>query len=76
MDKSPALDPRSLRRQSYLARHGQKAKAVEMAEYSLKLRWMDKEKQRAAHVLLARTYFQLGNEQEAERHQEWVEQNP
>ena len=76
MDKSPAFGPAFLEHAKYLARQGQKEKAAELAEYSLKLRWMDKEKQRAAHVLLARTYFQLGNEKEAQRHQEWVEQNP
>lgn len=76
MDKAPAFGPAFLEQAKFFARKGDKAKAVETAEYSLKLRWMDKEKQRAAHVLLARTYFQLGNEAEARRHQEWVESNP
>lgn len=75
MDKVPAFGPAYLERAKLLARDGQRKEAVEMAEYCLKLRWMDREKQRAAHVLLARTYYQLGDEESARKHQEWVEQN-
>lgn len=75
MEKVPAFGPAFLEHAKRLAREGKREQAVEMAEYSLKLRWMDREKQRAAHVLLARTYFQLGDEGNARRHQEWVEQN-
>ncbi len=75
IDKVPAFGPAYLERAKMLAREGKRKEAVELAEYSLKLRWMDREKQRAAHVLLARAYFQLGDEESARKHQEWVEQN-
>jgi tetratricopeptide (TPR) repeat protein len=76
MKEAPTFGPAFLERAKYLARQGKLEQGASLAEYSLGLAAMDREKQRAAHLLLARTCFQLGREEDAQRHQSWVEQNP
>jgi tetratricopeptide (TPR) repeat protein len=75
IDRAPSFGPAWLERAKYLARQGKTTAAIDLAEKALTLEAMDAEKLRAAHVLLARAYFQLGREEEAARHQAWVEQN-
>ncbi len=74
--KVPKFGPAWLERAKWLARQGQAAEAVGMAEKALTLAGMQKEQLRAAHMLLARTYFQLGRESEASKHQAWIEEHP
>jgi tetratricopeptide (TPR) repeat protein len=76
MKHVPSFGPAFLERAKHLARQDKLEQAVELAEHSLKLAGMDREKQRAAHLLLARACFQLGREEDAQRHQSWVEENP
>lgn len=73
MQKAPRFGPAWLERAKWVAKKGQTAEAVRMAEQALTLPGMQKEQLRAAHMLLARTYFQLGREDEASKHQEWIE---
>jgi tetratricopeptide (TPR) repeat protein len=76
MKHAPTFGPAFLERAKHLARQEKFEEAIELAEYSLKLGAMDREKQRAAHLLLARTCFQMGRQEDAQRHQSWVEANP
>ena len=76
LEKAPRFGPAQLERAKVLAKKGQSQQAIALAEKALELEGMDKEKLRAAHMLLARTYFLLGREEEASRHQVWIEQNP
>ena len=70
IERAPAFGPAYLERAKILARRGKRAEAAETAELSLKLRWMDRDRQRAAHALLAQLYSQLGDQDQARLHQE------
>jgi Tfp pilus assembly protein PilF len=74
--RAPRFGPAHLERAKHLAKNGEHEQAAALAEQALKLEGMDKEKSRAAHLLLARTYFLLGREEDSARHQAWVEENP
>jgi tetratricopeptide (TPR) repeat protein len=73
---SPRFGPAYLERAKYLNGKGETQKAIDLAERALDLEGMDREKLRAAHLLLARAWFRLGREEQAARHQTWIEQNP
>jgi hypothetical protein len=75
MQKAPRFGPAWLERAKWAGKKGQAAETVRMAEQALSLEGMQKEQLRAAHMLLARTYFQLGREDEAARHQAWIEEH-
>jgi tetratricopeptide (TPR) repeat protein len=75
IQKAPRFGPAYLERAKYLAKKGQSEEAVHLAEQSLTLAEMQKEQLRAAHMLLARSYFQLGKEDEASKHQAWIEEH-
>ncbi|HEY3440619.1 MAG TPA: hypothetical protein VGK29_07705 [Paludibaculum sp.] len=75
MQKAPGFGPAWLERAKWAARKGQAAETARMAEQALALAGMQKEQLRAAHMLLARTYFQLGREDEASKHQAWIEEH-
>ena len=75
MQKSPRFGPAWLERAKWSAKKGQAAEAVRLAKQALTLAGMQKEQLRAAHMLLARTYFQLGREDEASKHQAWIEEH-
>ena len=74
--RAPRFGPAHLERAKHLAKNGQQRQAAALAEKALKLDGMDKEKMRAAHLLLARAYFLLGREEDSARHQTWIEENP
>lgn len=76
MRTAPRFGPALLERAKFLAKKGEQQQALALAETSLTLDDMDKENQRAAHMLLARIYFLLGRDDDATRHQTWIEQNP
>ncbi len=73
---APHFGPASLERAKFLARKGEQKEAIALAEKSLQMEGMDKENLRAAHMLLARAYFLLGRDEDAARHQAWIEDNP
>lgn len=73
--KAPGFGPAWLERAKWLLKQGQRAEAVRMAEQALPMAGMQTEQLRAAHMLLARTYFQLGREDEAAKHQAWIEEH-
>ena len=74
--RAPRFGPAQLERAKFLAKKGEQQQALALAEKSLTMEDMDKDAQRAAHMLLARIYFLLGREDDAARHQAWIEQNP
>jgi len=69
---APTYGPALLRKASYLARVRKPEDAVVAAEQALAGNELNPDQIRAAHVLLARTYFQLKRMADAERHQEWL----
>lgn len=74
--KVPTFGPALLARAQFLARQGQQEVAITLAEKALVSEWMDKDKLRAAHMLLARAHFLLGDDAKAAKHQKWIEENP
>jgi tetratricopeptide (TPR) repeat protein len=72
----PSFGPAHLERAKYLGKEGKWEQAIPLAEKALGLSGMEKNQLRTAHMLLARAYFLLGREEEAMKHQAWIEQNP
>lgn len=75
MEKAPRFGPAWLERAKWVAKKGQPGEVVRLAEQALTLAEMHKEQMRAAHMLLERTYFQMGKEEEAAKHQAWIEEH-
>ncbi|MCX6627299.1 MAG: tetratricopeptide repeat protein [Candidatus Solibacter sp.] len=69
----PGYGPAHLEKAKFLDVEQLYQGAVDEAEAALKLQGCDPAQIRAAHVLLARTYFLLGNSEAAQVHQAWVE---
>ena len=76
LEKAPAFGPAHLERAKALQREGKPEEAIQLTEKALGLDGMQRENLRAAHMLLARCYFLLGDEEAAAKHQEWIEKNP
>jgi Tfp pilus assembly protein PilF len=76
IEAAPSFGPAVLERAKFLAKEGNSEQAIVLAERSLTMGGMDRERIRAAHLLLARTYFLLDREQKAMEHQAWIERNP
>jgi tetratricopeptide (TPR) repeat protein len=76
LKKAPSFGPAHLERAKALQRAGKPEEAIRLAQQALKLDGMERDNLRAAHMLLARCYFQLGDDEAAAKHQEWIEKNP
>jgi len=72
---APQFGPARLERAKYLSAQGENEKAISEALSALDLAGDDPLQQRAAHAFLARTYFALGQEEEAQKHQRWIEEH-
>jgi len=71
----PQFGPARLERAKYLSAQGENEKALAEARKALELAGSDPLQQRAARAFLARTYFALGQEEEAQKHQRWIEEH-
>ncbi len=76
VESAPSFGPAHLERAKALQREGKPEEAIQLGEKTLGLQGMQRENLRAAHMLLARCYFLLGDEEAAAKHQEWIEKNP
>jgi tetratricopeptide (TPR) repeat protein len=70
---APQFAPARLERARWLAKKRQYDLALAEANLALKDAGEDRELLRAAHALLARTYFAAGRPEEAKPHQQWIE---
>jgi tetratricopeptide (TPR) repeat protein len=70
---APQFAPARLERANWLAKKRQFEIALTEANLALKHAGEDRELLRAAHALLARTYFAAGRPEEAKPHQQWIE---
>jgi tetratricopeptide (TPR) repeat protein len=73
LKRSPRFGPAHLERAKYFDHQRQPEKAVEEATAALQGEGDEDTNIRAAHALLAKSYFILGKTQEAETEQKWVE---
>jgi len=69
---APRYGPALLQRALHLARTNKPEEAIVAAENALSASDLNPEQIRAAHVLLAKTYFLLKRTADAERHQQWL----
>lgn len=69
----PSYGPAHFERAKYLSDHGKKKDAIPEAELALKYQPSTDAELRSYHAFLARTYFALGRQSEAEIHQKWIE---
>jgi tetratricopeptide (TPR) repeat protein len=72
---APAFGPARLERARRLSAEGRHEDALAEARRALELAGADRLQQRAAHAFLARTLFALGREEEAQTHQNWIEEH-
>jgi tetratricopeptide (TPR) repeat protein len=73
LSRSPRFGPAHLERAKFLDHERQTEKAIDEANAALMGEGDDDSNIRAAHVLLAKSYFVLGKTKEAEAEQQWVE---
>jgi tetratricopeptide (TPR) repeat protein len=73
LSRSPGFGPAHLERAKSFDHERQTEKAIDEAKAALMGEGDDDANIRAAHVLLAKSYFILGKTKEAETEQEWVE---
>lgn len=73
LSRSPEFGPVHLERAKALDHERQTEKAIDEAKAALAGEGNDNTNIRAAHALLAKSYFILGNTREAEAEQRWVE---
>ena len=75
LTRAPRFAPARFERAKALFRDGSSEKAAEEAETALRDSTGDQADQRAMHAFLVKTYSALGREEDAARHQAWVEAN-
>ena len=76
LSRAPAFAPALLEQAKQYDRGGQPEKAIEAAQAVLRGADNDINTQRAAHMILAKSYTILGNVAEAKKEQMWIEQHP
>ena len=73
---APRFGPALLERAKLLGREGKTQEAIEAANRALGGEGHDAESIRQAHIVLANSYFRLGQREEAAKEQEWVDAHP
>lgn len=76
LSREPTFAPALLEQAKQFDRGGQPEKAIEAAQAVLRGADNDINTQRAAHMILAKSYTILGNAAEAQKEQMWIEQHP
>jgi tetratricopeptide (TPR) repeat protein len=76
LSRAPTFAPALLEQAKQFDRAGQPEKAIEAAQAVLRAADNDINTQRAAHMILAKSYTILGNADEAKKEQMWIEQHP
>ena len=76
LSRAPTFAPALLEQAKQFDRVGQPEKAIEAAQAVLRGADNDINTQRAAHMILAKSYTILGNAAEAKKEQMWIEQHP
>jgi tetratricopeptide (TPR) repeat protein len=72
----PSYGPAHFERAKYFSDRGKKQEAITEAELALQYPQNSPEQQRSYHYFLAKTYFALGRQSEAQVHQDWIESHP
>lgn len=73
---APRYGPALVEQAKLLGRDGKATEAIEAASRALGGEGNDAESIREAHIILARSYFMLGDLEKAAREQEWVDEHP
>jgi tetratricopeptide (TPR) repeat protein len=76
LTRAPRYGPALLEQAKLLGRDGKAAEAIDAASRALDGDGNDAESIREAHIILARSYFMLGDLDKAAREQEWVDEHP
>jgi tetratricopeptide (TPR) repeat protein len=76
LQRIPRFGPARLERAKYYDREGECARAIAEARLALASDGNDINSERAAHILMARCYSLLGNDEEAAKEQKWIEAHP
>ncbi len=74
--QAPDFGPARFERARLLAKQGQREAAIDEAKRALQYARHSKTQLQAIHTFLAKTYFALGQREQAEIHQRWIEANP
>lgn len=74
--RAPRHGPTLLEQAKLLEREGKTQDAIEAANLVLGADGNDAGSIREAHIVLARSYFRLGQRQQAEEQQKWVDEHP
>lgn len=76
LQRVPRFGPARLEKAKHFDRGGDCARAIAEAKLALSSGGNDLNGERAAHMLMARCYSQLGNAEEAAKEQQWIEAHP
>ena len=76
LDRAPRYGPVLLERAKLLEREGKTQEAIEAANLALGGDGNDAGSIREAHVILAKSYFRLGQREKADEEQKWVDEHP
>lgn len=76
LTRAPRFGPARLEAAKHHDRSGDCGRAIEAARMALASDGIDANSERAAHLLMARCHAQLGNTEEAEKEQRWIEAHP
>jgi len=76
LKRVPRFGPAHLEKAKYYDRSGEPGRAIPEAKLALSSEGNDVNSERAAHSLLARCHSLLGNVEEAEKEQHWIEAHP
>lgn len=74
--RAPNFGPARLEVAKHHDRNGDCTRAIEASRLALASDGIDMNSERAAHLLMARCHAQLGNAEDAEREQQWIELHP
>lgn len=76
LTRAPRFGPARLEQARHYDHTGDCTRAIEAAGLALASDGIDINSERAAHLLMARCHAQLGNTEDAEKEQLWIEQHP
>ena len=62
-------------RARFLAKRGEHKEAIGEAELAMAVAGTNRDLLRTLHAFMARAYFAIGNKEEAQKHQLWLEKN-
>ncbi len=72
---APGSSAAHFSRARFLAKRGEHSKAIEEAELAMAAAGTNRNLLRTLHAFMARSYFAIGNKEEAQKHQLWLDKN-